>query len=175
MNRIRALHASGIRIHLHYFSENHSNAPRELHSFCQSVCLYEPRNKRQCSGASLPYNVAARINDLLIERLNADDHPILIEGLSCTGIIPFLKNNQRSICVRMHTNEELYYQELARSTTGLFKKFHYAAESRHIKNTRPHFLKMCCWPAFRIPIFLFSGNGGLKTYFAFPLFPTGSA
>ncbi|AHF17320.1 glycosyltransferase family 4 protein [Niabella soli] len=171
MNRIRALHASGIRIHLHYFSENHSNAPRELHSFCQSVCLYEPRNKRQCSGASLPYNVAARINDLLIERLNADDHPILIEGLSCTGIIPFLKNNQRSICVRMHTNEELYYQELARSTTGLFKKFHYAAESRHIKKYTAALPKNVLLACVSDPDLSFFRERGFENIFRLPTFP----
>ncbi|MBO9620383.1 MAG: glycosyltransferase family 4 protein [Niabella sp.] len=171
MNRIRALHAAGIRIHLHYFSDNQCTIPIELTSFCRSVYLYAPRAKKQCGNNALPYNIAARINDLLIGRLNADDHPILIEGLSCTGIIPFLKNIRRSVCIRMHTNEELYYKALAQTSSGIFKKFYYAAEGRHIKKYIATLPKQTLLACVSEPDRFFFKELGFNNAFFLPTFP----
>lgn len=171
MNRIRALHASGLQIHLHCFNDEPCNIPRELSSFCRSTYFYERKKRKQCSDASLPYAISSRISDLLITRLNEDDHPILIEGLYCTGIIPFIRNSKRGICVRLHNNEELYYRDLARTSSGFFKKLYYAAEGRHIKKyiaTLPRNILLACISEQDVHFFK---QLGFDNVFFLPTFP----
>lgn len=147
MNRIRALNRHGVKVHLHYFSYNERGVPNELNIFCESVHVYERRKKTECLNLSLPYIVSSRINRELTAQLNKDNHPVLLEGLHCTGILPFLENKERKICVRMHNNEEVYYKELARATSDLFKKLYYTTESRLIKKyvpTLPRNLMLAC-------------------------------
>lgn len=172
MNRIKAFKKAGVKVHLHYFSYNERGNPSELKAFCASVCSYERKKKSECISLSQPYIVSSRINSKLINRLNEDNHPIIVEGLHCTGIIPFLKNQERPICVRMHNNEELYYKELARATTDLFKKLYYNTESKLIRKftpTLPKNLLLAC--VSEADVSFFKANGFENT-FLLPTFPS---
>ncbi len=172
MNRIRAFNRLGVKIHLHYFSYNERGTPQELKAFCETVNIYGRKKKSECLNLSLPYIVSSRINGQLIDRLNQDNHPILLEGLHCTGIIPALTNKGRKICVRMHNNEELYYKELARATSDLFKKLYFNAESRLIKKytlTLPKDLLFACISDSDVAFFK---DQGFKNTFLLPAFPS---
>ena len=138
MNRIKMFHQLGILIHLHYFSYNERGTPNELNQFCETINVYS-REKIQ-SGFSLktPYIVSSRINEQLIERLQKDKHPILLEGIHCAGILPRLDRQNRKVVVRMHNEESVYYKELARAEHSLLKKLFFYNESRLIKKFSHH-------------------------------------
>ncbi len=133
MNRIKMFHQLGILIHLHYFSYNERGTPNELNQFCETINVYERETPQTSLSFKLPYIVSSRINKELIERLQQDDHPILLEGIHCTGILSALNIKHRKVVVRMHNEESIYYKELARAESGLFKKLFFFNESRLLK------------------------------------------
>ncbi|MBZ4191774.1 glycosyltransferase family 4 protein [Niabella beijingensis] len=171
LNRIRAFNRMGVKVHLHYFSYNERGVPKELNAFCESVHVYERRKKTECLNLSLPYIVSSRVNQELAEQLSKDNYPVLLEGLHCTGIIPFIGGN-RMICVRMHNNEEVYYKELARATSDLFKKLYYTTESRLIKKyvpTLPKNLLLACVSEADVDFFK---ELGFDNTFLLPTYPS---
>ncbi|ANH81020.1 mannosyltransferase [Niabella ginsenosidivorans] len=172
MNRIRAFNRLGVKVHLHYFSYNERGTPAELNAFCETVNVYCRKKKSECLNLSLPYIVSSRINEQLIGRLNQDGLPILLEGLHCTGIIPYINNKSRKICVRMHNNEELYYKDLARATSDLFKKLYFSTESKLIKKytlTLPRNLLLACVSDKDVAFF---NELGFENAFLLPTFPS---
>ncbi|MBL7749080.1 MAG: glycosyltransferase [Chitinophagaceae bacterium] len=133
MNRIIMLKKMDIHIHLHYFSYNERGTPNELNQFCDSIHVYERKTGHKGVSSKLPYIISSRINDDLVAALQKDDHPILLEGLHCTGILPQLDLQNRKVVVRMHNEESLYYKELARSESSWLKKLYFLRESRLIR------------------------------------------
>ena len=133
MNRIMMLKKMDIAIHLHYFSYNERGTPNELNQFCESIHVYERKIGHKGFSAKLPYIISSRINEELVTNLNKDTYPILVEGLHCTGILPQLDLQKRKVVVRMHNEESIYYKELARSESSIWKKLFYLHESKLIK------------------------------------------
>ncbi len=133
MNRIMMLKKLEIKIHLHYFSYNERGTPNELNQFCESIHVYERKKAHNELFSKLPYIISSRINDELINNLQKDNYPILLEGLHCTGVLPHLDLAKRKVVVRMHNEESIYYKELARSETSLLKKLFFIRESHLIK------------------------------------------
>ena len=133
MNRIIQFKKAGIDIHLHYFSYNERGMPNELNGYCKTIHAYERKKGSKGLSSKLPYIVASRINEELIGTLRQDAHPILLEGLHCTGILSRLDLDNRRIVVRMHNEESTYYEELARASGSWFKKIYFLRESRLIK------------------------------------------
>lgn len=133
MNRVMMLKKMGIAIHLHYFSYNERGTPNELNQFCESIHVYERKKGHKGFSAKLPYIVSSRINEELIKNLQKDNHPILLEGIHCTGILPQLNLTNRKVVVRMHNEESTYYKELARAESSIFKKLYFLNESRLLK------------------------------------------
>jgi hypothetical protein len=145
MNRIMMLKKLGIRIHLHYFSYNDRGMPNELNQFCESIHVYQRKTGHRGLSARLPYIIASRINEELIENLGKDNKPILLEGLHCTGILPRLDLRHRKVVVRMHNEESVYYRELARSEPSFLKKLFFLNESRLIRNYNHHLPDECIY------------------------------
>ena len=85
-------------IHLHYFSYNERGTPNELNQFCETINVYESKTGRKGLSSKLPYIIASRINDELVTNLQKDDHPILLEGIHCTGILPQLDISKQKNC-----------------------------------------------------------------------------
>src|SRR5688500_12017553 len=143
MNRIMMMKKAGIRIHLHYFSYNERGTPNELNQFCESIHIYPRSTGRKGFSLKLPYIIASRINEDLINRLKQDDHPILLEGIHCTGILSDLDITNRKVVVRMHNEESRYYKELARSEAGWLKKLFFLNESRLLRVYNRHLPDDC--------------------------------
>ena len=133
LNRIKWLKKAGIGIHLHYYSYNERGAAEELNEYCETINVYERKTGHTSVSMRLPYIISSRINESLIENLKKDDHPILLEGIHCTGILPAMDLTRRKVVVRMHNEESVYYKELARSEQNLFKKIFFLNESRLLK------------------------------------------
>lgn len=145
MNRIKTFHKLGILIHLHYFSYNERGNPNELNQFCESINVYTREHIKSGFSLRTPYIISSRINEDLIQRLQQDEYPILLEGIHCTGILPRLNRQRRKIVVRMHNEESVYYKELARAEHGLLKKLFFYNESRLLKKYSHHLPDDCLY------------------------------
>ncbi|HUR65373.1 MAG TPA: hypothetical protein VMZ03_03400 [Chitinophagaceae bacterium] len=145
MNRIIMLNKMGIAIHLHYFSYNERGTPNELNQFCETIHVYERKTGRSGLSSRLPYIITSRVNDDLVTNLKKDDHPILLEGIHCTGILPQLDTGNRKIAVRVHNDEAVYYKELARSASSWLKKIFFNRESRLLKRYQQHLPVECAY------------------------------
>ena len=145
MSRIKMLKKAGIGIHLHYFSYNERGTPNELNQFCESIKVYERKTGARGFSSKTPYIVASRINEELINNLQKDNNPILLEGIHCTGILSKLDISNRKIVVRIHNEESIYYKELARATSSWFKKLYFLLESRLIHKYSQHLPKECVY------------------------------
>ncbi|MBL7740145.1 MAG: glycosyltransferase [Chitinophagaceae bacterium] len=133
MNRIMMMKKLGIGIHLHYFSYNERGTPNELNQFCESIHVYRRETGHKGFSFHLPYIISSRTNEQLAANLQKDDHPILIEGIHCTGVLSMIDRSKRKIVVRMHNEESIYYKELARAESGFIKKLYFYNESRLLK------------------------------------------
>lgn len=172
MNRIKMFKKLGVRIHLHYFSYNERGTPNELNQFCETIHVYERATGHRGFSFSQPYIISSRMNDLLVENLKKDNHPILLEGIHCTGVLPFLDTANRKVVVRMHNEESIYYRELARSTSGLFKKLYYLNESRLLRKYSSHLPGDCIYACVsREDMAVLSEDYGLEKVEFLPTFP----
>ena len=145
MNRIMMFKKLGVAIHLHYFSYNERGTPEELNQFCETVNVYDREKPSTSISLSLPYIVASRMNKELTERLQQDNHPILLEGIHCTGILREMDISNRKVVVRMHNEESVYYKELARAENGFLKKLYFYNESRLLKKYSHHLPDECVY------------------------------
>lgn len=173
MNRIIQMKKMDIAVHLHYFSYNERGTPNELNQFCETIHVYERKKGHKGFSAKLPYIVASRINEELIDNLNKDEHPILLEGLHCTGILPFLDLQKRKVVVRMHNEESTYYNELAGAESSLFKKIYFSHESRLIKKYTKQLPGECMYACVsKEDIQQFKNEYGLQNVKFVPIFPS---
>ncbi|MGZ8544202.1 MAG: glycosyltransferase [Flavisolibacter sp.] len=129
--KIKALAASGKKITLHYFNYRSDRGVKGLENDCIAIHAYDRKGLKSLSPAA-PFIVSSRINLQLIERLGADDDPILLEGLHCSGLVAHLKNPSR-VVLRMHNEEAEYYNRLAKNESGFRKRLYYNLESRLVR------------------------------------------
>lgn len=120
----------GVEIILHCFYKNISDTSH-LKTICSEVHLY-PRQKTNLLN-SLPFIVSSRSSNKLVDALENDNHPILIEGIHSTAFLTKLKNKNRNIALRTHNIEHDYYLGLARLTSNPFLKLYYNTEARRLK------------------------------------------
>lgn len=113
--RLKALHAAGVKIHLHCFSYGRVEA-QALNQFCEEVVYYQRSMSFIHQFSELPFIVKTRSNSLLLKNLLKDDYPILFEGLHTCFFLNHLKLNERLKIVRAHNIEHHYYNSLASKT-----------------------------------------------------------
>jgi hypothetical protein len=127
-HKLRALHALGIKIHLHCFSYERESAA-ELLKYCVNVYYY-PRLTGFSSAITLkPYIVASRRSPDLLKRLLQDEYPILFEGLhSCYYLDhPGLKG--RTLVYRESNIEHDYYYHLAKAEKNILSSAYFLLAS----------------------------------------------
>lgn len=127
--KIVALSAIGKRVILHYFDYKEGRGIGDLAQYCYKIYRYKRQTGFTGLSFRLPYIVRSRINKVLINTLNKDRYPILLEGIHCTGILPYINNGSRKIVLRLHNNEATYYKALAQATKSAFKQMYYLRES----------------------------------------------
>lgn len=130
--KIKALAQTGKKLILHYFNYNPLRNAKGLEENCVAVYAYKRKSFLEALPLSQPFIVQSRINRDLIARLNGDSHPILLEGLHCSGIVPFV-NNPKRIVLRMHNDEAAYYLHLAQTEINFFKRRYFLRESKLLK------------------------------------------
>jgi hypothetical protein len=119
--KLRALHATGIKIHLHCF-EYHRKPASELDEYCYEVHYY-PRKTGWLSAISWkPYIIYSRRSKELLKTLCRDSHPILFEGLhSCYYLSDKLLKDRLKI-YRESNIEHQYYYHLFKAEKNLVNK-----------------------------------------------------
>ncbi len=95
---------------------------------------YYPRAKSVSDLFSfLPFIVFSRRDDLLYERLMADEYPILLEGLHSCYWLDEKGFGNKKVWVRAHNIEHDYYAGLASVERSIAKKLFFALESFKLK------------------------------------------
>lgn len=144
MNRIMKLHELGIHIHLHYFNEKGEGTPNELNQFCESIRVYEREACKKGLSSMLPFT-GAKANEEMIKNLSADNHPMLLEGIHCTGILTQLDLSSRKVVVRMHNEKNICHAGLGRADNSLLKKLRFFNDSKRTKNANAELPEQCTY------------------------------
>lgn len=145
--KIKALHKAGIHIHLHYFDYKQRGDATELSKYCESVKVYERKEKQRGFSFTVPYIVSSRTNDELIADLNKTNYPVIIEGIHCMGVVAGITDTNRNILVRLHNDEHIYYKKLAGMESNLIRKAYFMHESKLLKKYQqqlPHHIRYVC-------------------------------
>ena len=130
--KLPSLQAQGVKIHLHCFDYGRGEQI-ELNKYCVSVNYYERNEGHKSISSTLPYIVASRKNDNLLDNLLQDDYPIFMEGVHCTYLLTDERFDNRKKFVRVHNVEYQYYHDLYQSSTSPLKKIYYWRESKLLK------------------------------------------
>jgi hypothetical protein len=130
--RIKALHAFGIKIHLHCFKKYRQEQPL-LKKYCVSVNYYDRKRNLKGFSRKLPYIVQSRSSSALIENLKKDHYPILAEGIHCSYFLQTGDFSQRKVFIRLHNVEHTYYAQLAVHESNLLKKYYFIHEAKLLK------------------------------------------
>jgi glycosyltransferase involved in cell wall biosynthesis len=130
--KIKALHDLGVGVHLHCF-EYGRGEQHHLNDLCASVHYYRRDENKLNFLKKQPYIIASRANSSLLERLQKDDLPIIIEGLHNCWLIEELKPSDRQIFVRTHNVEHDYYTGLAKVEKSLPKRQYFKWEASKLQ------------------------------------------
>ncbi len=168
--KIVALHRLGIKIHLHCFTGGRQPQD-ELDQYCESVQYYQRKKFPQGFSATLPYIVASRKSEELLQNLQEDDYPILMDGIHCTHLLQSGRLNGRKVFVRLHNVEFSYYKKLASHESNLLKKCYFLAESFLLKKYEKQVAtKATFWPVSVKDTELYKDLFGAKNIDVLPAF-----
>lgn len=131
-HKLVALHAAGVKIHLHCFEYGRGEQPR-LNDLCVEVKYYARKEGHKGFSHKLPYIVCSRSNGQLLEDLLLDDYPILLEGVHCSYLLNDDRFKGRKISLRLHNVEYQYYYQLYHCERSLLKKLYYLHESNLLR------------------------------------------
>lgn len=143
---VKALHEQGLSIHLHCFSTHRKPQPM-LDRYCQTVQYYPRTLHLGALLTGVPYIMASRSDQSLLHRLQQDRHPILFEGIHTTFFWKTLAaDTERTLLVRFHNAEHIYYHSLARMETNLLKKWYFKIEANRLASAEMDIMA-------RLPVF----------------------
>ncbi len=130
--KLKALHAQGVKIHLHCFEYGRAEA-LSLESICEKVYYYKRKMSKQYLLNKLPFVVVTRSSEKLMDVVMRDKHPILFEGLHCCFHLDEVRLKDRTKIVRMHNIEHDYYVNLEKVEKSLFRKIYFGMEAKKLK------------------------------------------
>ena len=109
--KIKALHARGVKIHLHCFVYGRESA-QELEKLCYEVRFYTRNTGWKSAFSWKPFIVISRRSPLLIQNLLKDNYPILFEGLHSCYFLDDKRIAARFKIYRESNIEHHYYFQL---------------------------------------------------------------
>jgi hypothetical protein len=130
--KIKSLHQLGILIHLHCFEYGRGHQV-ELQKYCVDVKYYPRKEGHKGFSHKLPYIVCSRADSTLLDTLERDSHPILVEGIHCSYLLNDKRFAGRKIFLRIHNVEYLYYRHLYHAANSWFRRIYYLHESIVLK------------------------------------------
>ncbi len=127
--KIPELHRLGKKIILHYFDYKKNRNADVLKPYCHEIHAYKRSSFLLSLLRNQPFIVSSRTNRELIQRLNGDSHPVLIEGIHCLGILRHLDPSKK-VMLRLHNDEAAYYQQMARTERNWLKRIYFHREQQ---------------------------------------------
>lgn len=130
--KIKALADNGVEVYLHVFYYGRKQQD-VLNKYCKEVHYYK-RNTTWINALGLmPYIVKSRKSEALSKNLERVKAPILFEGLHTTFLLKNKRFKDRKLFVRTHNIEHLYYKQLSKNESNVFKKLFYSFEAVKLK------------------------------------------
>ncbi len=167
--KIKYLHQAGIKIHLHCFSKQKNNQPI-LNRYCESVQYYSRKKCYSVFQIGIPYIVQSRRSRILLDNLNKDDYPILMEGIHCT-FYHHLLAQKRKIFIRLHNSECNYYKHLADYEYNFFRKMYFKIESLMLHRYEKKLAKNAnYWCVSKLDIDFYKSNFQAENMLFLPVF-----
>jgi len=130
--KLKALHAQGIKIHLHCFEYGRAEA-LSLETICEKVYYYKRNMDKKLLLSSLPFVVVTRSSEKLMENLLRDKHPVLFEGLHSCFHLNDERLKDRITIVRTHNIEHDYYKNLQKVERSFFKRMYFGMEAKKLE------------------------------------------
>lgn len=130
--KLKSLHAAGLKIKLHCFEYGRPKS-EELLKYCEEVFYYPRQTAKSLLFNTLPYIVLSRQSEELRSNLLKDDAPILMEGLHSSFLLSAEEFSNRRIIVRTHNIEHIYYDNLAKVESNIFKRYYFYNEAGKLK------------------------------------------
>lgn len=134
--KLKYLKEQGVSIQLHCFDDDRGAQP-ELKKYCEAIHYYPRIKGFRSVSLSVPYIVNSRRSSQLLQNLQKDNHPILLEGIHCSFLLSADKLKNRTVVLRLHNNESDYYRQLANNSSNGFRKWYYRIESRLLQKYEP--------------------------------------
>ena len=131
--KLKALQQQGISIHLHCFT-NGRPPQDELNKYCVEVNYYQRIKNSSSVSWKLPLIVKSRASEELLQNLQRDNYPILLEGIHCSYFLYTGQLAGRKVILRLHNVEFEYYRHLAKHENNFFKRLYFVNESRLLKS-----------------------------------------
>jgi len=132
---LKSLHQLGLKITLHcYFYAGNNPPNKKLEAYCTQVHYYHrKKHAGKLLGSKLPFIVATRSDNKLLENLLKDDHPILFSGLQTCFLLDHPQLQKRQKVVRVHNIEHDYYRGLAAVESQYIKKQYFLWEAKKLE------------------------------------------
>ena len=130
--KIKALRQLDVNIHLHCFTRERG-PQEELNKYCSSVKYYPRKKNIGRFSFQLPFIVNSRVSKELVNELQKDNHPVLLEGIHTTHSLFKGQLTNRTVLVRLHNAEFEYYRQLAKQEKNFLKKLYFHHESGLLK------------------------------------------
>ncbi len=131
-HRCKALKEIGVRVILHCFDYGRGK-PNELYEVAHEVHFYHRSKNPMLMLLPTPFIVRSRMGMTLLQKLSADQHPILFEGIHTCGFVGHPKLQNRWIGVRAHNIEHDYYSGLAQVEPKWHKRWFFNAEAKKLQ------------------------------------------
>ncbi|HEU4718138.1 MAG TPA: glycosyltransferase family 1 protein [Bacteroidia bacterium] len=130
--KARALKELGVNIRLHCFKYGRDESDALL-SVADHVKYYPRRTETRLLFSAVPYIIASRTSEELLENISADNAPVLFEGLHCCAYLghPLLAGKKK--IVRTHNIEHDYYRSLADVEKHLFRRMYFRREAAKLQ------------------------------------------
>lgn len=137
-HRCKALKESGVKVILHCFEYGRGER-KELLEVADEVHYYARKKSLWEVCSATPFIVKTRENKQLLQRLLADNFPILFEGIHTCAYLhhPSLKKRWKG--VRAHNVEHDYYRGLAKVEKQFLKKLFFLWEAKKLEKFEKNF------------------------------------
>ena len=130
--RAKGLKQLGYSVILHCYEYGRGRG-HDFSEIADEIYYYDRKNGVKSILSNLPYIVKSRNSEELLNRLLADNFPVLLEGQHATFWIKELVKNNRKVAVRMHNIEWQYYRDLAKDAKTTSERLFFSLESRKLR------------------------------------------
>lgn len=130
--RAKGLKRLGYFVILHCY-EYGRGRNHDFSEIADEVYYYDRKNGVKSVFSNLPYIVKSRNSEKLLNRLLADENPVLLEGQHCAFGVEELIKKRKQVAVRMHNIEWQYYRDLAKGAKTTSERLFFGLESRKLR------------------------------------------